>query len=378
VKANKKLTFGLLALASAITMAIFGAVAGTLAWYAYSRTVTFSYIGTSISNSSLLNVGLIDDSYFFTNDDLRDYGLIRENVDEGGGVQHSIVFSQSRNGFSVEALHKYLGESDYAIDKLIPVTTNARAINATSDLTLYKAPEFSDTTLNHLATHNEYVQLPFAFKVIGDSDQLVHNKDVWLTDSLVQAERDIQNSVRVFVNGSNKFLFKPADITNSVGETKVGGLLDLDGDGYYDVNSSNNTEYIYGLFNNSPTISTEGYPEGESYDVLKNINGVEDTSANSTFLAKHYPTVKYVDSFTGADPQVAAYYNFGKVKPNLDGDGNFVADANGGIAIARTSSTTGIAYSTFTIFIEGWDHSVIDSAVGYDFNLSLRFEVDRS
>ena len=377
MKANKKLTFSLIALASLVTTALFGTVAGSLAWYAYSRAVTFSYIGTSVSSSSLLNVGLEDNSYYFSNNDLNEYNLIRENVTEGG-VQKSIVFSQSRNGFSLMALRKYLLKAGCAVDKLVPVTTKNRAIDATSNLTLYKAPEFSETSFNTEAGLSEYAVLPFAFRVLGDNSQAIGDKNVWLTDSVVEAEHGIQDSVRVFVNGSSKFLFKPADSANSIGTTKVGGLLDLDGDGYYDYNTSNGTEYLYGSFSSQPTISQTGYPTGEGYDILKNVNGVTDTSEGSTFLAKHFPGMKYVDSFEGSTPLIAQYYNFGKVKPSIDASGNYVADANGGLAVAKTSTTTGIAYASFTIFIEGWDHSVIDSAAGYEFNLDLRFEVDRA
>ena len=51
-----------------------------------------------------------------------------------------------------------------------------------------------------------------------------------------------------------------------------------------------------------------------------------------------------------------------------------------GIPIANTGTNAdnyGIGYSTMTIFIEGWDHTVIDKAVGYSFNLGLRFEINR-
>ena len=49
----------------------------------------------------------------------------------------------------------------------------------------------------------------------------------------------------------------------------------------------------------------------------------------------------------------------------------------GGRPIAYTDSTCSIGYVTLKIYIEGWDHVVIDKAVGYKFSLGLRFEMNR-
>ena len=57
---EKKLSLRLGILAGLISLATLGSTAGTLAWYAYSRTVSFSYVGTTVASSSLLNVGLVD------------------------------------------------------------------------------------------------------------------------------------------------------------------------------------------------------------------------------------------------------------------------------------------------------------------------------
>ena len=48
-----------------------------------------------------------------------------------------------------------------------------------------------------------------------------------------------------------------------------------------------------------------------------------------------------------------------------------------GKPIAVTDDTTKIGYSTLTIYLEGWDHSVIDQSIGYQFNLGITFEIDR-
>ena len=374
MKKNKKLSLRLGFMAGLVSISLLGTTAGSLAWYAYSHNVSFSYVGTSVSSSSILSIGLIDDEFYFNANDLNLYNLKREAVTKGTKT-YSVVFAQSRSGFSLTALRKYLTDSPYAVDKLRPVTTKERAIDATGDLELWTSPEFSETSFTTRADTSEYVNLPFVFKIGSDSIASIQNKNVWITDAVVTAQQGIEDSVRVYVDGNNKFLMKPADDENRTGSTKVGGLLDLDGDGFYDYNSSLNTEYCYGSFGASPEMSNTGYPNDAEHAVLDDINGT-GKNVGSTFLAKHLPGI-YTASFPNPGPKIAEYYAYGKVKPGYDNEGNFVSDSSGGISIATTDSN-GIAFATLTIFIEGWDHSVIDTAAGYEFNLGLRFEVDRA
>ena len=111
--------------------------------------------------------------------------------------------------------------------------------------------------------------------------------------------------------------------------------------------------------------------------MFTNINGVTDTSEKSTFYAKHAPGVSYLENLTSVAPKVAEYYCFGKVKPDVKENGEYYAGSHG-LPICSTSSGSKIGYSTFTIYIEGWDHSVVDKAAGYQFNLGLKFEIDRT
>ena len=61
MKTNKQVTIGLITLACLTSAALIGTAAGSLAWYAYSRTGSISFKGTSIANTALLNVGIVDD-----------------------------------------------------------------------------------------------------------------------------------------------------------------------------------------------------------------------------------------------------------------------------------------------------------------------------
>ena len=396
MKKSSKITVGLLSLSILTCCAFFATTAGTLAWYAYSRSITVSYTGTSVAKSVLLNVGFVDDNQYIADSQLTEWDLQRETYDG-----HSIVFTHSTNGLDSRALREFLLKSGSSSSMLFPLTTEERTIDSTSPLGLLKSPEYGDIELTQSARPSDYVQIPFAFRI--DRKDLLEpvNTQIWLTDVSIQASgENIDQAVRIFVEDKRayhddiedknkfetqrQFLFKPADRTTNTGATKVGGLLDLDGDGTYDFNRLDNTEYYYGPHKiNGVVTSTVNhenvlYKDSPNYtNQCVNVNGVEDETL-STFYAKHSPEVYAVD-LTGVEPLVAEYETFGTIKPGVNGDGDFFENTTTGIGkkICSTNSSGGVGYATFTIYIEGWDHVVVDKAAGYSFNLGLKFEVNR-
>lgn len=373
MKKEKKLSLRLGLIAGFISLAMLGSTAGSLAWYAYSRVVTLSFVGTSVASSSLLNVGLVDNGNAFSPSDLVTYNLERKRAVDSDPQSDSIVWSKSRNGFSLLALRHYLEKNNYAVDTLKPVTTGSRLYNSPT-LTLYRSPEFGETTFTQAAETNAYVVLPFAFRVLDENSSSVSGKDIWLTDAAVSADSNAESSVRVFVSGKNKFLMKPSDSRNIVSGTKVGGVLSLGPNDYYDSDSSNR-EFCYGEFENDISYNTLTVDE---YEVLDNMNGVSETEEASTFYAKH-KTGALVPDLTAAKPKEQKHAGVGLIKPSVKANGELYHDddAGNGYAVANTSGAGDIGYATFTIFIEGWDHAVIDQKAGYEFNLDLKFEIDR-
>ena len=372
---EKKLSLTLGILAGIITICLVGSTAGTLAWYAYSRSVSMSFVGTTVSNSELLNVGLVDNNNVFTQEDLQTYDLQRESATDGS-VTNSIVWSKSRSGFSLLALRHYLEESNYAVDALKPVTTGSMAYDDSNPLTLYRSPEYGDTDFESIAETKDYVYLPLAFRVLDEHSEYIAGKDVWLTDAVVDAEEEAESSVRVHVDGTNKFLMQPSDTNNDVGETKVGGVLSIGPGEYYDFNG--NKELCYGEFETPKDEIVYNTLPASQYNVLDNMNDVADPTIQTTFNAKHYPNV-LVPDIDAAVPKVQEHAGFGKVKPSVNTSGQWYADdVNGnGIAVSITSNESKVGYATLTIFIEGWDHAVIDQKAGYSFNLGLRFEINK-
>ena len=368
MNAKRKANLVLLSIASVTSLALIGSTMGTLSWYAYSTHTLLSYTGTSVRKSVLLNVGIVDNNNYISAATIQEHHLVRETLDN-----NSIVWTTSSDGLDGEVIQDYLEDSPYAYNMLSPVTSNERAINATSDLVLYESPEFGKTSINKVADQDSYVKIPFAFKIMNNESQLVANQKIWLTDADVQTSgHHLNDAVRVFVNNSQeKFLLKPNDNATSTSSTKVGGLLDLNGDKIYDYNVENSNEFIYGRYTGTPSFVTN--PQGiDYYDNINHTIYQED----STFYAQHSKDANIL-SASSVTFLEAHYETFGTVKPKVSGDGTFYSEDGIGKPIAYTDSQAGVGYSELTIFIEGWDHAIVNEAAGYSFNLGLQFEINK-
>ena len=358
--------------ASMTFVAISGATVGTLAWYAYTKNVTMSFQGTSVSSSLLLRVGLVDDGHFLSDDSVTNYNLSRESNDT-----HSIVWSNSANGFDPDALKEYLENSPYSYNHLYPVSSHSRSLSENGNLTLYSAPERGETYNEVEANKKHYVQLPFAFKVLGNNNENLNNRDIWLTDATVKASgNNVDKAVRVFIETpSKKFIMNPSDHGTDDSYTYVGGLLDLDNDGTYDYDVETKKELMYGEY--TGTLTHQSTPYGTPYDDadFDNVNNTPYTTKRNTFYAKHNEK-SYLANLDSVTPKKAEYHPFGKVNPSSSGDGIYY-EGDTGIKIATTNSGAKVGYSTFTIYLEGWDHAIIDTAIGCTFSLGLEFNTNR-
>lgn len=372
MKREHKISLGLLFGGLITVLTVIGSTAGSLAWYVYSTSTRVNFVGTSVSKSALLNVGLVDDSHWLSDEKVDEYELTRATYDG-----HSIVFTHASDGMDYHVIQDYLfAGNTYASHQLFPLSTQARVLTDQSDLVLYESPLSGNTTIDQLAFTNHYVRLPLAFYLTDTNGNPVPDIDIWLTSANVQAAgQHIDEAVRVFVeNSQRRFLMKPADKSTNTGSTKVGGILDLDGDGTYDYNIGSGEELYYGQYNGVVTHSSTKYGISKDEAQYDNVNGVTNL-VESTFYSKHNENAYLVD-LTQVTPKTVDYYPFGLVKPSIDSNGNYYEGATG-MKMATTDSASNIGYVTFTIFIEGWDHVVIDQAANYSFNLSLQFEVNK-
>ena len=375
MKHSRKVNLLILGMSLISGLAIFGSTAGTLAWYAFSARVYVSFTGTTVKKSVLLNIGIVDNpsESYFSDEKIAELNLERGNASEEDG--NNIVWAKSTSGMDSDVINEYLSHTDYASTVLSPVTSKSRSLLETSDITLYESPDLGDLVADqNVAQHEDYVQIPFAFKILNNDSTKLHDKEIWLTDTVVQCSgQHIDEAVRVFVNNSQeKFLLNPKIKTGTTtGATVVGGLLDLNEDRTYDFIGSENHEIIYGEYSGTPTYSTNPYgvPFDEAdYDNVNNTPYEEE----STFYAKHDALARTVSGVTF--DKVAEYETAATIKPGInETTGMF----EGGKPMAYTDSTDSIGYVTLTIYIEGWDHSVVNKAANFEFNLGLKFEVNR-
>ncbi len=434
-----------------LVAAFAGTISGSIAWYAYSTRVTTTYSGTSVAESVQLQIGLVSNVDFTVDDEDHDLGfnLTHEDVPD---TDYDYYWAKAGSGFSSDAILAFLTKQGlYATNELHPVTT--REYDGTS-FSLYKAPMNGHTSLTEAAATKSYSRIPFVFRIYDANSVLVKDADIWLSDATVAASganENIREAVRLYIESATEsFVLNPSSELTTVGYTNVGGVLDLNVDGVYDNDGTN--EYLYGDWDSAPTISTNAATADND---LENSAVFEDANrtgqeAKSTFVAEHLKGCKYYDKYslfnfsvttevggsgvTDAEVTVktfndkvgdvlgaytftyngtnwlldetavtlseygivptgtpangdtikvtttaesrakkAEYETFGTVGPEDDGHGNLT----GGKPVTVTDSSTGLATLDLTIYLEGWDHAVIDKEINHSFNLGLTFQINR-
>lgn len=382
-KRTKLNTFGIVC--GIISFASFiGTISGTLSWWAYSTRTSLFFDGTSVYSSELLQVG-IRTSY-----DLTPVGLEHERI---SGVDYH--FAKVGAGLHSTAIKYYLQHAtDYADVALSPVTSGKYDFN--DNLTLYnqimKDVRFNDT----IAEHEKYIKLPLVFRIIridaiDDDSKYSQGKHIWLTGAEAAArsssDGEVFKALRLHADGyvkddeheddpylHSQFIINPSsELTreqSALRHTNVAGLLDMDKDEMYDhfTNGTHEEELIYGQYQVlSPTASLV-----PTSDELDDINGTNKTD-NSTFLAKHMPGVYGYTSLNDFRPETAEFETIDSMKPD-----NNEGRLSGGVPLCTTvKNSTGLANLDLTIWIEGWDHTVVDEEEYHYFNLGLTFQIDR-
>ena len=381
--------------ASLITgLSMIGATAGTLAWYAYSTKVTVAFRGTSVMRTEQLQVGLVDEyvtakgKYHISSSTISSKNLTVQTMTS----TKRIVWAPAGGELLNEVITEFVSNSPSLNNFVSPVSSRGRSIN---DALSLAQPLTDSTKINEHdnptdAFEKDYVQIPFAFKVLNNSNIPIPNRNVWLTISEVATEagKNTDKGVRTFyenVNAGTCFLLNPSSASDVVGSTRIAGVLDLNDDGYYDYDPITNKEIVYGqyddeeLTNGHIVWSTEGWtpsipddPDDRSINAI-DVNGVGDNTP-STFVARHKPGIKVAD-FTNLECGMAVYDTIKTVKPVVnDATGDFVEDS--GKPVSYTDST-GIGYTNLTIYLEGWDFAVENSIIDTRFDLKLQFEVNK-
>lgn len=395
-----------------MAFALIGSITSTVAWYAYYVRATMSFRGTSVADAEQIQVGIVAHQNGESYDPIT--GLEPEE-----GVP-SIYWAKPGKGLTSDTIISYLTSAGYATTELSPVTSAGYSDN--DALTLYNAPVYGsyfDST--DLAPTSKYCVLPLVFRVIDVSkinstteSQYVENQGIWITDMETSASSNgiggensfINEAIRVHVeeSASNRFIIKPADRTEldedvlvptTPNELLVGGLLKLGkGAEIYDqeryLGELNDVEYeyrehLYGL----TRAQVDALGDYSSLNVTNrtteatvsdNINLSpyydEDDHPIDSFTARHGEGLCF-NSYSGLNLPVQQYYGFGQIK----GDNSKTVDGTL-LGTGKKIATTGgeeadyLARVTLTIWLEGWDRSVIDEEIDHSFNLGIQFEID--
>ena len=378
----RKSAIGLLALSIGTVVSFAGALSATLAWFAYSTTINVQMKGTAVSETEQLQVGLKTD-ITFSQAMIEQYKLT--TVDEAG---EKYVFAAPGTGFDSTLINYYLAQKGYATNRLVPVTSKKYITG--EDINLKRAPRAGHPEITEDAVANEYAKIPFAFRVVR-TDRLgnstfAKDQNVWVSNAKAIADggiNDIYKSVRVYFSGKkyesdvlvdNKFIFNPSASSTSQRYTNVAGLLNLNDDDYYDLYDGsygiNGTEIIYGDYDG--TLPATTHIDDDS--AIVDINGTGDTSRITTFTAKHMGGNNIYTSLAGITPHKANFKTLSDIKPSTDANGFLY----GGEVVTVTGQTTNaIADLEATIYIEGWDHSVINQEAEHKFFLGMTFEINR-
>lgn len=399
-------------LISTTLIAFTGAISSTLAWYAYATKATVSYGGTTIYNAEQLQAGLkiessITDEQFSSMQEefsqLINVSDLEYYTDSDG---ERYIFASAGSDIPSELITTYLKYTDYAQNSKLTAVTS-KNYRTGSSLSLYESPIKGLNRLNDLAYKSYYIKLDFAFRVIQlnesdtSSNRYVSNSDVWLSDATsvsndTYSSSSLYKSLRLYVEstsssveeGKKNFVLNPS--ASSKGYDVTAGLLDLDGDGYYDryesqfgyLTSDNKTSYgkeiLYGCDSNGNEINVSNYTYNTSDTDLDDINSTL-YNAESTFLAKHAKESEIISSYDSYSLGYSEYLSIEDIKPS---DDSLVSGyLTGGIPVCKTKDSDIVkdrigSFSSY-IYLEGWDHSIINQNIDDTYNLGLTFQISR-
>lgn len=398
-KLKPALVFSFLGIATFASLV--GTVSGTLAWYAYNSRVTLSYSGTSVENSVQLQIGLAcaHEMEADGSDEMDDFLATMETPEVINGVYY--YFAPMGYGLSSSVINAYLKTFGYATNELEPITSGYYDPQVHSSFAPKAAPKAENPSLIEDAKQKNYLKLPFIFRASKSKSNVadyIEGAEVWLTDAKGAAssvnDGNVYKAMRLFFDRNNTdyttdFIVNPD--ANAAGETRVGGLLDLSMDGYYDFNE--NGEVIYGEYDNSVNpsdfLSADAYGTGDN--PILDINGTGDTVSHSnTFNAKHNPYTKYFEysdlhKVNNNDPYIpfrtAKYESLSSVKPIRDPSTGKLSNPEGkvtSVCVTKGAAMKYIGQVDAYVWLEGWDFNVVDEEQHHAFDMGLTFEINKA
>ena len=340
---NKSRQLFFLGIYSSLVLSVIGSIAGSYAWFTYSGNIKTQFHGTALEKSNSLKVGLASEVDL---PEASNYGLTKD-------ANSNIYWSEE--GISPEALSYFFNASGYAgggsseeiKHPLVPVTSGSYETNGV--FALKPRPGHLTNNVGDIAKKEQYLQLPLVFQAMNTESEDFTDYEVRLSDIHLRDDNNgtLSQTIRIHIDNHDgeNYIFNPNSFRN--GREIVGGTLDLDLDGYFDRDNANK-EFIYGEYNHIAYSTTPS--QGEH---VKPIN--ERTVFNAAHQKGSYVAEPDSDSYKTAEylgkASVLSKKNIASVK-----DDHY-------------------AYTTLTIYEEGWSAEAIEKVIGEVFDLTLTFEL---
>ena len=397
---SRNIVLGMLGLATVLSIG--GTVSGTLAWYAYATHAALLYSGTSVFDNGQLEIGVKSGT-------TRIPELVSLGMHEEAHNGSYYYFAPAGEGLSSDYMNTYLTAMGYASNELMPVTSGRfdhedANYNTHHLLTAPNSEVRNPDATHNLAPHTTYSQIAFAFKTFrtnaNGEREYVSGQELWLTYVQTRASQsstgNVAKAMRMYINrdesfygANNGFIFNPS--VEQSGATKVAGLLNLGYDETYDFDDHG--EIIYGDYSLKSGVSDDGISDGPytGENLIWDVNNKWDweskpyTEQNQqefadTFTATHSASApRYYENLDNLDIKTAKYLGTDDVVQAKDSSG-ILANPDGkktSVCITGGESVGYIGEFDATIYLEGWDFSVIDEEQSHKFDFQLRFETNR-
>ena len=369
-----------------------GAATGTYAWYSYQKDVDANMTGTTIKADKEIQVGLRSATEISGLESAHT-GIIEKTshkYSENDGTSFYVYWI--KGNYLSEVLKTFQSKIHSADGLLNAITAGSYTSGMDEDVGaatptdgkwhgFKKSPSYSrnERTWNGdvVKNYNDYFYLPLAFRAVsnekdeGGNYKYLKDVEIYLSafdtvDIDADADGDLAPAVRCKVdypaNGtdtSKNFIFNPT--ADNDANLEVGGILNLDHNDTYDyyndpLHASRDYEIPYGEWAVGPVWKTTATGTTASPKTLDEC---------TTFDANHKKDTYAID-FEQSQPAVC------QTKKASAGINSTLQEAG----IIKTSSYGNIGYVDLSIYLEGWDHSIINTTTGHTFAVDLTFSIN--
>lgn len=356
-KKNRKVAAAALSLGSAAVLL----AGGTFAWYVVSNTAeaTIGGTATKVEDMKVGIVGLGDTDGFTKDETVTDIWW-----KDSYGKNTQAAFDSALTAHVKNANEKMA---------LAPVTTGKWD---GEEIKLYKNPTEAVPTLGGAAGAADYIEYTLAFKTEEGETPIYFNRagmNFAFTSGNDEAHKKMIKTLRVGVTdelatADKHNILAPFYTADKVDETtiKVGGTLDLNGDGVWDYKAVRTDgvlsyETIWYGTSVAPATQVELAAEDQKAAPEPKSNSVSSTGKYLDSAYAHYSAPVTKPEAT-ADTQVAHGMDYF----------TYVAGATDNHPIA-VSGADGIAKITVKIWLEGWDVNCVNDIAETNIDTTLAF-----